>query len=192
MFLPAIWFFDRYFFPVFLAMIAAAALELDRFARRPSGASPILRGLPVVLAVVMILNNLAPLSRLHARISPQEWNGPVKGYAAVAQEILAQLPDGAVLGALQSGALGYFANRGIRVVNLDGVVSGAASRALADNDMAEYMAQNRVGYFADWQVNRNLLLDHSGLANPDDLLTPIAEFPPQQLARFTLFRVNLP
>jgi hypothetical protein len=191
-YLPIFWFFERYFQPVILGLIIGAVLLLDGLAGRLGRHLPATRVLPALLGLTCIALNLAPLGRLHAGVAPAGWNSiyGVKGYAQVARDIIAALPEGAVLGAMQSGALGYFAWADMRVVNLDGVVSGPAHRAIVDAALATYLRDNHVGYFADWDVNRDMLLRYAGQGG-SALLTAEQQFAPQQSARFTLYRVNV-
>jgi len=192
-YLPAFWFFDRYFMPFFLAMIIATALEMDRFTGSLRRSTSVLAPLVPALGAIMVFSNFVPLARLDEIIFPDARYGlsNVTGYAVTANDIISDLPDRAVLGAFQSGALGYFTERGIRIVNLDGVVNGKALAAITENKMAAYLLQNKVGYFADWPLNRDAFYQYSGVLNPAKLLTPIARMPPQRLQRFILYRFKM-
>lgn len=189
-YLPVFWFFDRYFLPVWLAMIGAVALALDRLATRTG----ITGRLPAAIAALLVVFNLPGLARLHAQVAPENSNSfsGVKGYAAVAQDIIARLPQDAVLGAMQSGALGYFAGAGQRVVNLDGVVSGPAQAALQDRNLAAFMQGENIGYFADWRVNRDMFAAFAGIPDPLSVLQEPQPMPPQQKAQFVIYRIIWP
>ena len=79
-----------------------------------------------------------------------------KGYRVPAKQILAAAPSGAVLGALQSGALGYFAafeSRGVRVVNLDGVVDRDAARAFREGTLDQFARDRGITHVVDWPFN---------------------------------------
>ncbi len=189
-YLPVFWFFDRYFLPVWLAMIGAVALAFDRLATRPG----VTWRLPVAIAALLVVFNLPGLARLHGQVAPENWNSfsGVKGYAAVAQDIIAKLPQDAVLGAMQSGALGYFAGAGQRVVNLDGVVSGPAHTALQNRNLAAFMQGENIGYFADWRVNRDMFAAFAGIPDPLSVLQEPQPMAPQQAAEFTIYRTVWP
>ncbi len=85
-----------------------------------------------------------------------------KGYREVTRDALALLPEAAVLGAFQSGALGYYAAGRFTVVNLDGVVDGRAGRAIRDRRLGEYALSRHVGYFADWPFNYKAFIYFGG------------------------------
>ncbi|RBO52605.1 hypothetical protein DSD19_13515 [Rhodovulum sp. BSW8] len=153
--LGAVWFFERYFSPIHcLVPVLAAALV---FGRSPPLAVRVLWGLAVLALCGFGLWRLAPVlsdpgtERLHAFAPPS-------GYGEMARDLLPELPPGATLGALQSGALGYFAPPGLRVVNLDGVVNGLAAAALREGRVCTYLKAAGITHFADWDLNRALLL----------------------------------
>ncbi len=59
----------------------------------------------------------------------------------------------AVVGSLQSGALAYYAQGRIRVVNLDGVVDRSARDAIAGGTLADFARARGVTHLADWDFN---------------------------------------
>ena len=59
------------------------------------------------------------------------------------------VPRETVIGAFQSGALGYFLDRH-RVVNLDGVVNASALEALKGEEMYAYLLKENISVVADW------------------------------------------
>jgi hypothetical protein len=61
--------------------------------------------------------------------------------------IEAVVPDGAVVGAFNSGQLGYYCAR--RVVNLDGVVNNLAYEAIRDYRLWDYMHREGIDYLYD-------------------------------------------
>jgi hypothetical protein len=88
-----------------------------------------------------------------------------KGYGEPARQILDRAPDDAVLGALQSGALGYYAPlspRHLTVVNLDGVVDAGAAAAFAERRLAVFARSRGVTHVVDWQFNIDAFLRASG------------------------------
>ena len=54
----------------------------------------------------------------------------------------------ATLGAFQAGIFSWFGERD--VVNLDGKMNPAAARALADHELAAYIASRKIDYVLDW------------------------------------------
>lgn len=151
---PAAWFFPRYLLPCALVagLLAAGALAsgLER-ARAPWA-----RGGLALLACVLLVPGLLSawdLLRVETTGTLDAGLHGAKGYRRAAQEILAAVPAGSVVGAMQTGALTYFAPPGVRVVNLDGVVDGFAARALRERRLAGYARARGVTHLADWPFN---------------------------------------
>ncbi|MCR8725284.1 hypothetical protein [Frigidibacter sp. ROC022] len=183
--LPAYWFFERYLLPVSLALIAAMGCMLADIGRRASW-------LAAPLAAALIMGNLTaawPLWQA-ARAEVPEPHG--RGYGTALSGMTDILPDGAVVAAMQSGAIGYFARPGVRVINLDGVVSGRAAAAMREHRLAAYLVERGATHFADWSVNEKVLRAHAGIDLPADALTEIARMPPQGTSVVTVFELDLP
>jgi hypothetical protein len=153
---PAVWFFRRYFEPVLAVQALALGCGLAHWQQtRPAQARP-------VLALCVAVSSLQV--GLFAVTTPQtsidtDWHG-AKGYAKPALQILSALPDGAVVGALQSGALAWFANGRVRVVNLDGVVDGEAAAAYKSKRLLQFCKKRGVSHLADWPFNLQFLRQH--------------------------------
>lgn len=157
---PAVWFFPRYFVPVLalqtlgIAALLARGLGLPAFRR--------LAGLGAGLLLMVAAGQLALFAVAQPATSVDtRWHG-AKGYTAPAQQVLAALPDGAVVGALQSGALAWFANQRVRVVNLDGVVDAEAAAAYRSRQLLPFARQRGVGYLADWPFNLDFVGEEAG------------------------------
>ncbi|GAB4386620.1 hypothetical protein [Albidovulum sp.] len=190
---PAFWFFERYFYLLFLALAVAGAVLGARLARRAGrGAAPI-AGLAGAGLVALNLVALAPYLQGDVTASKRGIDG-VKGYAASARAVLAALPAEAVVGAMQSGAIAFFAplvRPGVEVVNLDGVVNGAAHAAIRAERLADYLEARRVSHFADWELNRRMLERYLGPGAARLALEPVADMPPQDPShRFRLWRLR--
>ncbi len=73
------------------------------------------------------------------------------GYRDVATQAIRVVPRGAVLGGWQSGAISYFADGHLTVVNLDGVVNPVASALQhRGNFPAEYIRSRDMTWLADY------------------------------------------
>ena len=190
-YLPAFWFFERYFYFVYVCAIGCAAAALCRVGRALRGFA---YGRMVAAAVAggLILANVLSLIPLRSSPAGTLFAGDegARGYGEVAREVLGWVPSGATVSAMQSGALGYYAPRSIRVLNLDGVVNRDARRALGERGLYAYLASSGVDYFADWDINVLMLLMHSGAPEPRAILSPLRRMKPQGRDRFTLFRVH--
>lgn len=161
---PAVWFFPRYFAPVLALQALGWAAVLARGWARPAYRRLALLGTAALLLVgggqLALFAVAEPATSVDTR-----WHG-AKGYAAPAQQVLAALPDGAVVGALQSGALAWFANQRVRVVNLDGVVDAEAAAAYQQRQLLQFARQRGVGYLADWPFNLDFLGEEAGRDPP--------------------------
>jgi hypothetical protein len=115
-----------------------------------------------------------------------------KGYLRAAREVLALVPKRAVVGSLQTGALGYLADGCPRIVGLDGVVDGGAARAVRERTLAAYARARGVDHFADWDFNLRAFAWFSQASPvPPPKLEPLGEAgPPGSRDRFRVFRVR--
>lgn len=200
------WFFDRYLVTVAAVLTLVVAGLLGGVASwAGSGRGRLATAPPALLAAVgaVAIGMVAAASLDTARLLRLQPEGTLdggyegaKGYAEVAQEVLAQLPPGAVVGSLQSGALGYFAQyapQGVQVVNLDGVVDGRAARALADDRLPDYMYERGVTHFADWPFNYYVLAEHSDRARVGPVAVQVVGAARLQAGeRFEVARVSYP
>jgi len=69
-----------------------------------------------------------------------------------------------ILGAFQSGTMGYFSEQ--RVINLDGVVNTKASESIANRTMLEYIKSQKINYIVDTYFQYRALLGK----NPDEMI----------------------
>jgi hypothetical protein len=74
----------------------------------------------------------------------------VTGYREPVRRALRAIPDGAVVGGWQSGALGYYGT-GRTVVNLDGAVNPEAAGATG-TELARYLRERRIEWLADFAL----------------------------------------
>ncbi len=157
---PAIWFYRRYFAPMFAVMVllyswGIAELEI-KFQGFPD--RKIIRTAYSILYAAAAVSLFLSTNYLTVQTATSIDYGlhGAKGYREPALQILALTPRNAVIGSLQGGALSYYArtvDKNIRVVNLDGVVDGKAAQAFKDYRLAEYAQQRGVTHFADWPFN---------------------------------------
>jgi dolichyl-phosphate-mannose-protein mannosyltransferase len=175
------WWFNRYFFPLFLLMAVASGPLLDRLA---AAVPPFRRIGPGWVAAGAALLHLACfLSQ-----APEEFfrNKPyqnVSEYIRAAEALDAALPPGSKGGAFQSGTVGYFARS--RVINLDGVVNRDAARALREGRMADYVREEGIEAIIDWPLWFEALLVHRSPEGAGRNLGPV-----EPAGRFLLLRVE--
>jgi hypothetical protein len=110
-----------------------------------------------------------------------------KAFRPMAKEILPRVPQAAVLGAMRSGALAYFAPPTITVINLDGTENPRAEAALTAKALGAYVTQAGLTYVAGRQADMALLHHAWGSAPAPDFV-PVA----QTGATTTLYRLDWP
>lgn len=154
LYLPALWFLRRYLVAAELGFIAALVLALDQWL-------PTRRNVLTVTCAAMSVVTLAAWASSGATTSLDAGLHGAKGYRRAAREVFELTPPDAVVGALQSGALSYYAPAGTRVVNLDGVVDRGARDAARRRDLLGWARSRGVTHVADWPFNLKQLQAHS-------------------------------
>ncbi|MCB0213801.1 MAG: hypothetical protein KDJ52_30955 [Anaerolineae bacterium] len=93
------------------------------------------------------------------------------------------IPPSSIVGAFQSGVIGYYAN--FPILNLDGKVNNAAYAALRDKSMWQYICQSKVDYVVDWPSLVNKLLIKRSSEWKDDNLVLV-----KQISEVNIYMVN--
>ena len=159
-YVPVVWFFVRYLCVTQVCLCILFGIGAVHLTR-----SPVLRRSVWALASIWLVvagARTAAFLFLTADLPPRWTVEGASGYRVPAREALATLPEGAVVGALQTGALGYFAPEGVQVVNLDGVVDGRAAAALASYRLLSYARERGVEYFCDWPLQHHMFQERAG------------------------------
>lgn len=188
-YLPALWFFERYFYPIFLAAVLCGTIAMWRLWMRGSAPARAATGLLMGGLLTANIVGLVPYFEADDGVYRRGIDGP-KGYREVAIDILRRVPAGAVIASMQTGALGYYADRGIRVVNLDGVVNGQAKAAIMKGALGDYMIRSSADYFADWERARSVMLHFTANDNACPSFRPVARIPMSLDSPFLLHRVS--
>jgi hypothetical protein len=158
------WYYDRYLFPLAVVALVALAAVFDRvLAVLPAGAG---RVLAVVLVAGVLALNLADGEMMALFRSEPRHD---LGYRELGLWARDNFPRGSIVGAPQSGALGYFADD-LVVVNLDGVVNAACLEALQAGRVLAYARAVGVEYVVGWHMNVSFLERHSSDFQPGDLV----------------------
>jgi hypothetical protein len=152
-YLPAIWFFRRYLEPLqliwLLALVTTLAPLLEKNWQRHKVA---VIAIMISLPCIGFVNSMKYINKTPEGSVRSGYDGAT-GYHDAAMQMLRQTPDGARLGALQSGALAYFADKKYSVINLDGVVNKDAIKALRNKEIIHYIKSSGIQYLADWPFN---------------------------------------
>jgi hypothetical protein len=150
----------RYLAPVAMVLVVVVAAGVGRLAsghgRRSLvallGASGILV-IPTVAAVQLDTHYATTRSVPAVRPWSPHFYDAITGYREVTTAAVRVPPPGSVIGGWQSGALSYFADRRLTVVNLDGVANPVAfAAAKRDGSLAEYIRSRHIGWLADFPV----------------------------------------
>ncbi|MDP9332537.1 MAG: hypothetical protein M3Q30_04390 [Actinomycetota bacterium] len=182
------YFFTRYLAPVRLTLTLAIAVIIGRLAgatRRRTHP-----GLIAVAAAVGILTIGAARTDLSMLRDdrPHFGTDAATGYREPARAVVRIPPSGSVIGAFQSGALSYFADGRLKVINLDGVVNPDAPSPLRPGLTARYMRERHIRWLADWPnfVNR-ILTGVTSQYRPPPRIRSVAQLP--QLDNLEYFQV---
>ncbi len=141
-----VFFFARYYFPLYFSACIYAGLFLEELLQRvPGGAVPARAAVAVLL--VMYVGAFGYMAytcacRSHA----------VYCFYDMACWVDENTSPDDTIGVFQSGAIGYLANR--RVINLDGKVNNEALEALKNNALGDYLRSEGVDIIMD---NKNVL-----------------------------------
>jgi len=185
-YIGAHWYFDRYFFPLFIPLLIFTSFLIYRIYESLDSSRFKNLMLICITAVIFFGNVLRPGIKGFLFDDSIDLNG----YVHIAKCLNEDLPKGSTLGALQSGAIGYFAEN-INVVNLDGVVNYDAYTALRDKRLIEYIRECKIDYLALWDFNYGLLYYTSPSIKPGDL-TLIKEYDTFKTLGFNwyIYKVN--
>jgi hypothetical protein len=127
-----VFFFLRYYFPLFIVATLYGALVIDDLAALVSRwSAPARRGAIAAVAIyVGAFGWMSANSVFRSR--------PVYRFYDIARWVEQNIEEGATVGVFQSGAIGYLSGR--RVVNLDGKVNHEAAMALRRGRFEQYLA----------------------------------------------------
>lgn len=199
LYLPAFWFFTRYFYFIYAVMVILFSVFYLHKENELSTSPEKKLKYKVFKAsiVIVLLANVAALSGFIGGMRPTA-NDLVlgaKSYKSTALALLEKVPDNSVIGAFQSGALSYFAPPSKKVLNLDGVVNNAAHESLVAGTMGLYMAEAGVTYFTDWPGNTKIVKARYGQNWDDKCFQKVYSAPPQHpivqdKLTFELFKIG--
>ncbi len=160
----ASWYFNRYLFPftlpLLLTLAVATEVLLECLDDRPRA-----RAVAAALAVVLVVGGALQPPFVKSFVSAESVR---LGYLRLGLWARDQFPPGTRIGALQSGALGYFAPR-LVVVNLDGVVNADAAAAVARRDLLGYARRSGVEWIVGWRQDEGFYQRRSADYRPGDL-----------------------
>jgi hypothetical protein len=154
-YLPALWFFVRYFASIYLCMALVFATWVAWAWQHRATHRWVSPAVVTLYAGATLIGLASCLTWffVNPRSTVDFGMDGAKGYRAVARDILEQVDRNMIVGAFQSGALAYYAGEEVRVVNLDGVVFGAAHLATKEKRLDQLARSLGVTHLADWEFN---------------------------------------
>jgi hypothetical protein len=183
-----VFFFVRYFYPIyFISCIFAGLLLEEAFRKLPSNAT-----LTRSLAAVILAAYLGVFGYM-AYACVYRSNQQYCFYDVACWVDENTSPDDTI-GVFQSGAIGYFSDR--RVINLDGKVNRDALVALKDEKLAEYLREEGIDVVVDNRKVLDLFFtgSHRTTGLPDPLvamgLDKVMEGTRDEMRGWAAYRVN--
>lgn len=149
---PIYWFLTRYYYFIYAIILLSLSLVLDNYAQHKK-----LQKIAALFFFIILISFIGYDLNFFSKPgqTPKAVLESLKGYREIALELNEHLDPGDVVGAFQSGALSYYAPKSIRVLNLDGVVSREAAKALLNRKLQPYVNSEGMNRFADWEINSN-------------------------------------
>ncbi|HEY4102974.1 MAG TPA: glycosyltransferase family 39 protein [Polyangiaceae bacterium] len=138
------WFLRRYFMPIaagYVLLLVSAAEQVATHVRRRA---PILRHGLLVIALSTLTVSLA---RSFADVR-QAIHSPPSGYYDAALWVNGHTPQGSLIGAFQTGIVGYYLDRPF--YGLDGKINVDALRAMKAQQIDLYVEREKIDYLMDW------------------------------------------
>lgn len=157
------WFFDRYFFPITLSYILIFSVLLHAVASRLTA----LQRTRLYAGIIAVWFSVLLIRGDYVDYFFGEPN-PNVGYMNLGLWAENNLPPGTVVGASQSGAIGYF-TPSLKVVNLDGVVNKECFHSLQEGWNMDYIKAEKIDYVVGWQNDIKMIKMHSKNFKESDL-----------------------
>jgi 4-amino-4-deoxy-L-arabinose transferase-like glycosyltransferase len=183
-----VFFFARYYYPVYFILCVYAGLLLEEALRRVASGAAAAR---VVTGAVLAVY-LGAFGIMAYTCAAKSY--PVYCFYEVAQWVDNNTSPDDTIGVFQSGAIGYFSSR--RVVNLDGKVNREALTALKGGRLSDYLRHEGIDVVVDNRTVLELFLtggvQRKKTADPLVLLGlhPIMEPGAKRVSGWAAYRVN--
>jgi hypothetical protein len=168
-YIPAYWFFERYFYPICVVTLLVVATYADQVFQRIEEKSS--HPTAIVLIAVIIVLNVQQRYFLELLFSDGRYD---RGYMRIGLWASREFKPNTVIGAMQSGGIGYFGEN-LRVVNLDGVVNKAAHESITKGKMMDYIRSQNVEFIIGWKADSEFIALRSSKSNDLIFLRQIEE-----------------
>lgn len=183
-----VFFFARYYYPVYFILCVYAGLLLEEALRRFAWGAAASRAVTGAILAVY----LAAFGYMAYTCAARSY--PVYCFYEVAQWVDRNTSPDDTIGVFQSGAIGYFSHR--RVVNLDGKVNHEALAALKSGTLSDYLRDEGIDVVVDNRTVLELFLtggiERKKSVDPLVLLGlhPIVEPGAKRVPGWAAYRVN--
>jgi hypothetical protein len=151
-------FFTRYYYPIYFIAVIFAACFISDVVAWVSRKSAVYRSAAAVVSVLYMVGVM------YMGYTAGFRSQPVYHFYDVAKWIENNTEEDETIGVFQGGVIGYLSHR--RVINLDGKVNKHALAALKNKTMREYVREAGIDVVMDHEVVLNLFL------GPRDKSTP--------------------
>ncbi|HEY3252210.1 MAG TPA: hypothetical protein VGK25_13960 [Ignavibacteria bacterium] len=159
------WYFYRYFYSLVLTFLFIAVISFNNLGSLEFK-SKILKRLQIgIVGAAIIGSFLVP----GFRYIFYNTRGINTGYMNIGLWVNKSFKPGTIIGAAQSGGIGYFAPSQ-KIVNLDGVVNKQCYLSLKEKRNFEYIREQKIEYIVGWNSSFQLLLDRSANLQEGDLI----------------------
>ncbi len=165
------WYFHRYLFPIILLLLVYLAVFADMYDTMIIHKFTRLF-MRSILFILFIVGSIMPIEFRALYTSTDTTS---QGYMNMGLWAKKHFKDGTIVGACQTGALGYFADN-LRVINLDGVVNKACYESLEQRECIKYIKKSKIEYLIGWRSNIEFIIKQSADIKQSDLIM-IGEIP---------------
>ena len=157
------WYFERYYYPVFILLILFLGLTFPLFSHPVIPNKIALKNqVSKFICIGMYMVSVILFLMLTLFFRPENTTA---GYCKPSQWVNEHLDEKVTLGAFQSGAMSYFVNNRT-VINLDGVVNYQVLDAIRSKKFINYIRSQKIKFIIDWKAilqmayNNNLITDN--------------------------------
>jgi hypothetical protein len=182
------WYFYRYFYPLMLMFLSIALISFD-YLNSLSIKEAYLQRMQIAIIVVVTAACIINPQFKNIFYDKERSNA---GYMNIGLWASRSFKPGTIVGAAQSGAIGYFASN-LNIINLDGVVNKECYEALKEKRYIEYIKDKKIEFIVGWVSSFQLIPLRSPNLREGDIIRmgKIKEFKTENYEWF-LARVQYP
>ncbi|HEX2384706.1 MAG TPA: hypothetical protein VHI95_18830 [Acidimicrobiales bacterium] len=174
------YYFVRYLAPAACVVTIVVAVAIGHLVDRAASHPRLALGLVALLAVaILVVAGRPTVHGFTTTTTSSDGFDALTGFRPDARAIVAAAPEGSTVGSWQSGAVGYYADGQITVVNLDGVVNPDAADAVRTNHTVEYVRDQHIEWLADAElILVKFYVDSRTQVRPPPSMNPVVRLAP--------------